>query len=240
MRRDILRRSSVGAAGHEPVRAPADAAATSLWRGRHVRVLREPVVNTYWARHGHRRASRSDDTSYRGSSTTRRSLRPAARTAQDRRQVQSGSRLPPAGRHASATSRARFSPRPREPARSASSSTGVDRAHREQRRTARIARARGEFALEFQNADRFTATYTGIVRVPAGALPDRERRHPAGRRLRFRQLPGRLQPARSSASPGNLRPNTARSTTATRRRSGSPRPHAITNQFSVEPTYSMN
>ena len=95
--------------------------------------------------------------------------------------------------------------------------------------TSRTARGRletregdGEFAIEFQNTDRFSVAYaapTNSCRVP---FRDRDGHHAAGRQLRLRQRARRssnLGPARRSAA--TSRSSTERSTAATRRRSAS-------------------
>ena len=139
----------------------------------------------------------------------------------------------------------RFSPRPRdEQGRPQVLVDRIDRLHRERRAAgSRRATADAEFAIEFQNGDRFKRRLQRHLRVPAGAVPHRARasRCPSAATTstpcgvgfnRGQQRRGLRQPVCASTAP---------STTATRPRSASSSGRLnLTPQLSVEPSYSVN
>ena len=160
-----------------------------------------------------------------------------------RRQLQPGGRVRAAQRHAADASARCASVRVR--ARSVVrrfSWTGIVAYIENSGGPPRHARAGGEFAIEFQNSDRFTSRlprHYEFLPTPFAIAPGRDA---AGRRLRLRQRPRRVQPGSSSASSRATCPaehgtfynghKTALSASRGRVNFGP--------QLSVEPTYSVN
>ena len=165
VRRDILRRSSVGllltgraGAGQQNNAAYGVDGTFGFFQNL--------SINTYWAQtEDHLRAAptgRGDRASYRGAARLqRRSLRAAARTAGGRRRLQSGRRLRAAGRHAPQLRQARFSPRPQRNGvvRKYSWTGSIDYVENGAGRL-ETREQEAEFGIDFQNADRLAAAYT--------------------------------------------------------------------------------
>ena len=165
VRRDILRRSSVGVLADRRDRVgqiggerqPGATASTARSRSSD-----NLTINTYWAQTGRDRPS-GDDTSYRGTARLRRRpLRRAARAA-GRSATTSIRRSGSCGATTCArASRCCASARGRSPSRRSASSryTGSGDLHRERRGPPGNADVDGEFAVEFQNSDRLSRRRT--------------------------------------------------------------------------------
>ena len=184
VKRDILRRSSVGViVTGRSVGAERRRLEPGLRRRRHVRLLRQPDHQHLLGADAHRRAVGRRHELSGAARLRRRSVRRAARAPRRRRQLQSGSRLRAARRHAP-----QLRPVPVQPAaacrssRSASSRGPASMAYIEngagRLETRELA---AEFAIEFQNSDRFTARLRRHLRVPAAAVPHRAGRHASRR-----------------------------------------------------------
>ena len=133
-----------------------------LRRRRHLRVLRQPDRQHLLGPDADRRLDRARTPATAAARLPGRPVRRAARAPRRRRQLQSGSRLRAARRHPPAASGSfRFSPRPksirsvRKFSGTASMAYVEDGAGRLETRD-----SNGEFAIEFQNSDRFSVNVT--------------------------------------------------------------------------------
>ena len=203
VKRDILRRSSVGAIAHGAIGgAEPDRRSNQAYGVDGTFAFFDNLAfNTYWARHATTGLA-GDDTSYpRADRLRRRSLRRAARAARSSATTstrRSGSCA--ATTCARSFGQVRFSPRP------AVDRVGPqvlgDRHDRPTSRTAaagsKRATADGEFAIELQNSDRFSVGATDsyeLLTQPFAIAPTVQ--HP-GRRLRLHRRRG--WPTRSDSS----------------------------------------
>ena len=190
-------------------------------RRRDIRLLRQSGDQYVLGADAHRRPAGRGHQLSRAAGLRRRPLRRPAGAPRRRRQLQSGSRVRAARRHAP-----ELRPVPVQPAaavdqRRSASSRGPARWPTSRTAPAGWRRASmdGEFAIEFQNSDRFSVGVQRHLRVSPAPVPHRVRRHAARRRLRLRQRADRLQLRPAAAGVRQLRwPSTARSTAATRRR----------------------
>ncbi len=154
------------------------------------------AFNTYFAKIQHRQPARRRSQLPRAAGLRRRSLRPSARAPDRRRQLQSRGRVPAPRRHAQA-----LRARPLQPAvdvdqracassrRSASSPTSQNGAGRLETRI-----GDGEFAIEFQNSDRFSVGVNDDYELLKRAVPGRLRR------CAFRWASTTSRPAASATS----------------------------------------
>ena len=184
VKRDILRRSSIGAHRHRPIASPRRGTGANQAYGVDgtFAFFNNLAINTYWARTQTDGVSRRRHELSRAARLHRRSLRPAARAPGRRRQLQPGGRLRAARRHArSRSAQFRFSPRPqREPVGAA---ILVDRhrgLHRERRRPPRDARLARRVRHRVPEQRPLQRRLQRHLRVPAAPLPHRRADVPVG------------------------------------------------------------
>ena len=206
VKRDILSRSSIGAIATNRSVSAAGAGRNLAYGldGTFV-FFKNLQINTYWARteSDRRCAGRQRDQLPRAARLQRRPLRrcsssaSASATRSTRKSASCGAPT------CSATSRqARFSPRPG--GRSASASTSTRRRWTTSRTAAgrlETRAATGEFALDFQNADRIGLLYTNDYEFLPVPFAHRQR-DAAGGRLRLRHGASQLQPGPAARGVG--------------------------------------
>ena len=245
VKRDVLRRSSVGLLfTNRSVSTIGTGANRSYGIDGTFAFFENLQINTYWARTDTDGLSTQDNTSYRGQldySGDRYTVQLERLKIGDNFNPEMGFlRRDDMVRD---YARFRFSPRPRN--RSAIRKyvyDGVDRVHRERRRAPRVARARGGIRARVPERRSLQRQLHELVRVPAGALP-RSAATSSCRsasyqfdtfRVGYNIGQQRLVSANLTAEFGTFYNGHKTSFSAARGRV------PITNQLSVEPTYSFN
>ena len=246
LKRDILRRSSVGAAVHRTIgrtERHRDQRASTAIDGTFA-LLRQPDHQHLLGADAHRRPA-GDDTSYRAQlDYAGRPLRRPARAPRRRRQFQSGSRVRAARRHAARTSACFGSARGRGRSSRSASSPGSARwptsrtARAGSRRATGTGSSRSSSRTAIGSASGYRDTYEFLPR-PFAIAP---RHHAAGRGLPLRQRARRVQPRPAAEGRAAISwPSTARFYSGHKTAIGVSRGRMnITPQLSVEPSVSIN
>ena len=185
VKRDVLRRSSIGLLFTNRSESTIGPGANRSYGIDGTFAFFENLqINTYWARNRHRRAEHAGQhDSYRGQldySGDRYTVQVERLKIGDNFNPEMGFvRRDDMVRD---YARFKFSPRPRQPERDPQVRLRrLDRVHRERRRAARVARARGRIRARVPERRSLQRQLHQLVRVPAGADADRQRRA-AGRR----------------------------------------------------------
>ena len=246
VKRDVLRRSSIGLLFTNRSESTIGTGANRAYGIDGTFAFFENLqINTYWARTDTEGLGSRDNTSYRGQlDYIGRPLYRAARTPEDRRQLQSRGGLRPPRRHGARLRALQVQPASAAAAARSASTCTTPRSNTS--RTAPAGSSRASARRSSRSSSRApiasVVNYTNSFEFLPGAFLNRSAR-PAGRRyLSVRHVPGRLQ--HRPAAPWSSANLTAEfgtfynghKTTLSAARGRVP----ITNQLSVEPTYSFN